>query len=509
MFPDFIASQAASNPERPALCFDDCWFTSARLNQRACRFANRAHGLGIRQGDRIGILAPNHIAHIDSMLAAAKLGHVHLPLNYRLGLDELRLLTARVSPSLLIVDDACEALAAALGLPWLRLSDYEAWLAAASDEPMSPATALTPDDLHMILFTGGSTGTPKGACLPYRQTLGNAMDTITEWELGQHDCAIQCTPCFHAAQNVLTLPLLLAGGRVVLMSRFDAGDYLRLAARHRVSLLFMVPTMFRALAEHPDFIATSLPSLRWAITGGAPCPPNVLAQFEARGIALRTGYGMTEAGVNCFRIDADEARRHPQSVGRPMPGLTMVLRRPDGIPVGTPDEVGELTLSGPQICRGYFCVEDSGAALEGFRDGWLWTGDLASCDADGLYTIRGRRKDLYISGGENIYPVEVEAALSRCDGVSECSVFGWPHEKWGECGVAIVVLHPGVQPDEAALRKQLREHLAGYKVPSAWLFVPELPRSAAGKILKAETRALYAAACAARSPGIVDLSAAA
>ncbi|GAC1627638.1 MAG: long-chain fatty acid--CoA ligase [Nevskia sp.] len=510
MCPDFIESQARSIPDRAALWFDDSWFTYAELNLRARRLANRLAGLGIRQGDRVGILAPNHIAHIDSMLAAAKLGHVHLPLNHRLGLEELRLLVARVAPSLLFVDDACAAQAAALGIAWLPLAAYEAGLAGASAAPVAPATALTPDDLHMILFTGGSTGTPKGACLPYRQTLGNAADTVAAWGLGAGDGAIQCTPCFHAAMNVLTLPLLLAGGRVLLMPRFEAGDYLRLAVRHGVSLLFMVPTMFRALAGHPDFDDSALPALRWAITGGAPCPPSLRERYARRGIELRLGYGMTEAGVNCVRIAAGEAARAPDSVGRPMPGLTMVLRREDGTPVVAPDEVGELTLSGPQICRGYFCAEDAAAASEGFRDGWLWTGDLASCDRDGRYTIRGRRKDLYISGGENIYPAEIEAALARCDGVAECTVFGWPHEHWGECGVALVVLQPGAPADEAALRRQLRQHLAGYKMPAQLRFVAELPRAASGKILKAEARALHAAAGATDSPPpAADLSAAA
>jgi fatty-acyl-CoA synthase len=508
MFPDFIESQALSIPDRQALWFNDKWFTYADLNHRAHRLAQRLRAFDIRRGDRVGIISLNHIAHVDLMLAATKLGHVHMPLNHRLGLDSLRLLVGRVTPSLVLVDAVHEPLAKALGIAWLLLSDYEAWLAEASEAPLARAADLSPDDLHMILFTGGSTGIPKGACLPYRQTLGNAADTVSAWELQADDCVIQCTPCFHAAVNVLCLPLLLAGGRVVLVPKFEPASYLALAQAHSVSLLFMVPTMYRALVVDPAFETTSLPRLRCAITGGAPCPPNLRDRFAARGIDLRLGYGMTEAGVNCFRITAEEAARHPGSVGRPMPGIELRLRREDGSVITEPGEVGEITMTGPQICRGYFCHEDDDAAAQGFRDGWLWSGDLAAFDADGLFTIRGRRKDMYISGGENIHPAEIETALLQCAGILDCTVFGWPHPKWGECGIALVVNDPASPLDLNTLRAELRTRVGGYKLPAEILLVPMLPRSAAGKLLKTEARALYAQSLAAASP-INDMSAAA
>lgn len=493
MLADFIETQAASRPDSPALWVDGHWLDYETLNRRARNLARRLHARGIRAGDRVAILALNHVAHFDLVLAAMKLGFVAVPLNHRLGREELARMTACVQPSLLFVDTAHQPLAAALALPQQPLDDYEAWLAMADADAVVPPWPLAADALHMILFTGGSTGLPKAACLPYRQTLGNAEDTIAAWGLDHHDAAIQCTPCFHAAANVLSLPLLMAGGRVVLMPRFEAEAYLALAQRHGVTWLFMVPTMYRALIEVPSFATLALPRLRAAISGGAPCPPALQTRLAERGIVLRQGFGMTEAGVNCFQISGEDAARAPGTVGRPMPRMQMALRREDASIITTPGEVGELTLAGPQLCAGYFGDPDLDLAAQGFRDGWLWTGDLAQFDAEGLYRICGRRKDIYISGGENIYPAEIEAALSSCDGVAECVVFGWPHPHWGECGIALVVPEANATLEPASLRALLRQRLAGYKIPLEIDLVHSLPKSGAGKILRNTARSEYQA----------------
>ena len=274
--------------------------------------------------------------------------------------------------------------------------------------------------------------------------------------------AIQSTPCFHAAANALSLPLLRAGGTVVLMPRFDPAEYLRLAVAHRASFLFMVPTMFTALADEPGFAAADLSAVRQALSGGAPCPPTLRDRYLARGIRFRCGFGMTEAGVNCF-LGSDPAVDNPQAVGLPMPQMLAAVRRSNG---STADagEVGELCLAGPQVCAGYW---GGGEADNAFRDGWLHTGDLAHRDSAGRITICGRIKDLYISGGENIYPSEVEAALLESPEIAEACVFGWPDAHWGEIGVAFVVLRSAAVFDDALLRAALRQRLAGYKIPAA------------------------------------------
>lgn len=484
---DLFQQRAQLTPARPALWAEGRWLDYAELDRRGARLASRLAALGIRRGDRVALLAFNHVAHVDLACATARLGYIHAPFNYRLSAQELRRLAATVAPSLLFVDARHAALASAFDCPLIRLDDYEAWLAAGSAEPPPPPT-LSRDDIAMMLFTGGSTGESKGALIPYRQLLDNATATAAGWGLAESDCVIQATPGFHAALNVFTTPLLSIGARAVLMPQFEPGEYLRLLQQTGATLMFLTPTMYQMLAQHEDFASTDFSRVRWAISGGAPCPPPVYALLAARGIALRQGFGMTEAGVNCFGITAQEAAAQPLAVGRPLRGIDAAVLRADGS-LCEPDETGELTLAGEQVCAGYFAREAEWRSA--FRDGRLWTGDLASRDAQGLYTIRGRRKEMYISGGENVYPAEVEAALSQCAGVAECAVLGVADPLWGETGLAAVVLHPQVQCAPAELRAELKTRLAGYKLPQHFLLLPALPRSGAGKIYKPEIRRLW------------------
>jgi fatty-acyl-CoA synthase len=480
---DLAAWRAGLSPARPAVHWRGRLLDYAELDARARRLAARLAAAGVRRGDRVGILALNHLAHLDLVLAAPKLGFIYAPFNHRLAPAEQRDVAALLEPALLLHDSAGQEKAAATGVPRLPLERYEPWLAEPAAEP--PAPALGAEDIHMILLTGGSTGLPKGAQIPYRQVFHNAANTALAWGVGEEDCAIQATPAFHAALNVLATPLLFAGGRVVWTESFEPGEYLRLAGEHGASVLFMVPTMFQMLAEHAEFARADLSRVRFAIAGGAPCPPAIRRAFAARGIRFKLGYGMTECGVNCFALSLDEADRHPDSVGRPMPGLAAVIRRADGAPCAA-GEVGELTLSGPLVCAGYFRKPAETAAA--LREGWLWTGDLARQDEDGRYYICGRRKEMYISGGENVYPAEVEAALSQCPGVAECAVLGIPHARWGEAGLAAVALRPGASGTAETLRAELKPLLAGYKLPAEFLFVAALPKTGAGKVDKPALR---------------------
>lgn len=486
--PDVIGFASVALPERVALHADGTSHTYRELGARARRLARRLRDAGLVPGDRVAILAANCITHYDLLIAAPLAGVIVVPLNTRLPAAELRPLVALVRPALLFADSASETTAGALSLPTVRLAQYERWLAEASANRLRPA-AGSEDDLHLILFTGGSTGTPKGACLPYRQTLGNADDSARVWQLKPDDIAIQATPCFHAGAHALSLPLLRTGGAVVVASRFEPGDYLALASAHRVTRLFMVPTMYGALAEHPSFDATDLGTVREALSGGAPCPVRLRDRYAARGIRFRRGFGMTEAGVNCFR-GSDGDRDDPQAVGAPMPRMRATVRRYDGTPAPI-GETGELCLAGPQICAGYWGTTEHDDCFS--ADGWLRTGDLASQDALGRVTICGRIKDLIISGGENIYPIEVEAALHDLPGVREACVFGWPDAYWGEVGIGFVVAEDHAALDPAEMRIALRSRLAGYKIPAEIVLVPELPRSTVGKIVKGDARNQYAA----------------
>ena len=489
MIVDVAGWRASLTPERPAVHWRGRWYTYRELDERARKLAARLHAEGVRRGDRVAILAMNHLAHVDLVLAAPKLGFVYAPFNYRLSAAEQKGIAEVIEPALVLHDRANLDKAEALGARLLPLERYAGWLAKRAEPLDAPAPGA--DDIHMILLTGGSTGLPKGAQIPYRQTFFNAVNTALAWGLAEGDCAIQATPAFHAALNVLATPLLHVGGRVVWSEAFDPAEYLALAVRHGATILFMVPTMFQMLAEHPDFAAADLSRVRFAIAGGAPCPATLREPFGRRGVRFKQGYGMTECGVNCFAMDLDEAERHPESVGRPMPSLAARIRRPDGSDAA-PGEIGELTLSGPLLCAGYF--RKPGETAEALRDGWLWTGDLARQDEAGRYYICGRRKEMFISGGENVFPAEVEAALAQCRGVAECAVIGIPDARWGETGLAAVVARPGTRLSADVLRAELKSRLAGYKVPSEFLFLDALPKTAAGKIAKIEIRARYQAA---------------
>lgn len=490
MIADFIAHRARLAPDRPAVLWRGRWYSYGELDARATRLAGRLAAEGVKRGDRVAILALNHIAHLDLVLAAPKLGFIYAPLNYRLSAEEQKQIGQLLEPALLLHDRAHALKAEGVAPRLLLLERYGDWLENKHVAEFAPADP-GPDEIYMLLLTGGSTGLPKAAQIPYRQVLANAVDTAAAWELTDADCAIQATPAFHAALNVLATPLLHLGGRVVWSESFDPGDYLALAAEHRATVLFLVPTMFQMLAEHADFASADLSAARFAIAGGAPCPPAVQQAFAARGVRFKLGFGMTECGVNCFAIGLDEAAAHPQSVGRPVPQLRAAIRAPDGTPVA-PGTVGELTLSGPQVCAGYW--RRPAETADAIRDCWLWTGDLARQDEAGRYFICGRRKEMYISGGENVYPAEVEAALARCRNVAECAVLGVPHPRWGETGLAAIAPRAGVRIDTETLRRELKDLLAGYKLPGEFMFVEALPKTGAGKIDKPALRRRWDAA---------------
>jgi fatty-acyl-CoA synthase len=286
--------------------------------------------------------------------------------------------------------------------------------------------------------------------------------------------------------NVFTLPLLFIGGRVILPKRFDPAQALELLQRERPTVLFMVPTMFGLVAAQPGFAAADLSSLRWAISGGAALPAPILAQWTPKVPIFKQGYGLTEVGPNNFATpDGDASRLSGRSVGR----LTLFARARivDEAGRDVPDgEAGELLLAGPHVCAGYWRRPE--ATAEAIRDGWFHTGDIARRDSDGYYYIVDRKKDMIITGGENVYPSEVEAVLYGHPAVREAAVVGLADPVWGEAVTAVVVLHTGKAATEDELRQHLSQRLARYKVPKRVFFVDDLPKNAAGKILRKDVR---------------------
>lgn len=459
----------------------------------------RARGVGV--GDRVAILAKNRLEFLELWFACGKLGAVLQALNWRLTAAELGPLLAAARPRLLCWDRELGAVVDALR-PKLGAVVPVALDGDERDEPFAecrtrpedppPPVSLAPDHPWVLCYTGGTTGLPRAAILTHGTITWNATNTVSSWGLGSRDVAVLNAPMFHTGGlNVFTAPLVHAGGCSVLCRGFDVdqlfdlveGPIPGLPVDRGVSCLFGVPAMFQAMQAHPRFATAPLQRLGLVISGGAPCPMPVFERFWARGIDFKTGYGLTEAGPNNFWLPRERVRDKPGAVGWPLMhvDVRIVAEGGHGVEAG-PSEVGELWIRGPHVSPGY--ADDPEATAASFVDGWLHTGDLALADAEGCVTIVGRSKDMFISGGENVYPAEIESALAELPEVAEAAVIGVPDPRWGEVGCAFVVATPGGSPTEAALLAALRERLARYKVPKMVVLVDALPRTGAGKIDK-------------------------
>ncbi|MFL5575511.1 MAG: class I adenylate-forming enzyme family protein [Gemmatimonadaceae bacterium] len=492
--PDVVGWWARVQPGRVALVDRrrDARLTYAELDAASATWARALHALGVGRGDRVAVLAGNR-GELPALFGAClRVGAVILPLNWRLAAPELAPIVADAAPAVLIGESRFRAVAeqavgrGAGGAPrWVDLDDdAPALLRRAASAPEVPEVRAAPDAPTMLLYTSGSTGAPKGAVLPHRQLLHNAVATAVGWELGASDVAPVTTPFFHTGGwHVFTTPILHVGGTVVLFEQFDAATFLDDLAEERCTVAFCVPTQIAMLADGPSW-GRPLPDLRWLISGGAPCPPALAERVRGAGIDFREGFGLTECGPNCFAIGGAAARARPGSVGWPALFLEMRLDAGGGREA-EPGEPGELLLRGPQLFAGYWNAPARTAEAVD-AEGWLHTGDLASRDADGAYRICGRRKEMFISGGENVFPGEVEAALAECDGVAEVIVVGVPDAKWGEVGRAFVVPRAagraaGSEELAGLVVAHARRRLAGYKVPKSVIVLDELPRLGSGK----------------------------
>ncbi len=486
--PDKIALYDAQGAMRP--------ITYAEWNAAATRTAALLRRLGLARGERVAVLAYNTVSFLDVWFACGKLGAIMQPLNWRLTADELAALAADASPSLFVYgpDFAATARTLRAAAPsvrtWIALDPAARADAAdialderdACDEPVPPV-ALGWDDPWVICYTGGTTGTPKGAVLTHGNIAWNAVNTVASWGLDANDTAILNAPLFHTGGlNVFTAPLVLMGGSSVVCKGFDADQVFDLVDSGAVTLFFGVPTMFIALQQHPRWPTVDFSRLKLVISGGAPCPLPIFEEFWRRGVDFKTGYGLTEAGPNTFWLPPADVRRKPGAVGYPLMFIDLKLVDPAGRELGA-GEVGELLIRGPHVCAGYWGrPAETAKAIS--PDGWLRTGDLAVRDDEGYYTIVGRLKDVIISGGENIYPAEVESVLAGHPAVAEVALIAAPDPKWGEVGWAVVVARPGLSLAEDDLLAFAAARLARFKLPRRIILTDSLPKTAAGKIDK-------------------------
>jgi long-chain acyl-CoA synthetase len=429
--------------------------------------ARRVRALGALEARRVGFLGPNSLAHVECWLGLPAFGKVLVDLNYRLSLDELAFMVADAELEVLIADDPR---AEQLGVP---VVDYEALVAGPEHE----FPGVDENALAAISYTGGTTGTPKGVMLSHRNLVSNALHNLAVTGHAREDRWLHVCPMFHVAGTSNVFACTWVGARSVILPRFDPVTVLEAIDAHGITHGVFVPTMLAMLLEH----ATHAPGLRHLQYAASPISPELQRRVLEwlPDCDIVQFYGMTEAAPTVTRLSRADHDRRPSSMGVPVPGVQAEVRAPRG-------EVGELWVRGPNVMLGYWNRPE--ATEQALVDGWYRTGDLAREDEDGYFFMVDRAKDMIITGGENVYSVEVEAVLSKHPGVDEVAVFGVPDERWGEAVHAVVV----GRADPEALREHCRATLAGFKIPRSIDVRDEpLPKSGAGKLLKNRLREPY------------------
>jgi fatty-acyl-CoA synthase len=492
----WVHDRALVTPSRVAVEHGAQVTTYAELDARSDRLAGALVRLGLRRGDRVATLTRNRPEHVELFFACAKAALVLAPMSWRLTPAELAYQLGHAAPAALFVEPGLEAPADA-AMEVTLASPHRLTLARAALDALpepgggSPPHAPADDDDLLLLYTSGTTGRPRGARVTHRNCFWTNLSLDRVAGLSETDVVLQVLPQFHVAGwNVQPLLAWWKGAAVVLEPTFDASRALELIERRRVTAMMGVPANYQLMAAAPRFADADLSSLRQAIVGGAPVPESLLRSWEERGVPVVQGYGLTEASPNVLCLPLQDAARRRGWAGKPYPHVDVALADPDSGAVIDGPGSGELLVRGPGVFAGYW--RDREATRAALRDGWLRTGDVAERDAEAFYRIRDRLKDLYISGGENVYPAEIECALHEHPAVADAAVIGVPDERWGEVGVAVVVLRPGTTADERELLGHCRARLAGFKVPRAVRFADELPRSASGKLLKRQLRERHA-----------------
>lgn len=508
---DYLGRRAIYSPDKLAIIDygkNPEWrLTYRQINERANKLANYFASIGISKGDRVAIFARDGVEHLDCFFACAKLGAIHTALNWRLHWREAVGIIENTTPKAMIYSDDFKATITEIenalrpssfvirhyfhiegdGIPGSK--HFETTLQSGAPTPVT-CESLEAEDIAALIFTGGTTGLPKAAQVSHRMIAWNTLNTVIH-DVTHNDTYLNVFPMFHTGGLfVYTLPQVIFGGTTILIRQFDPALVLSLIEKEKVTIFGGVPAMYQMMTQAENWERANLSSLRFCTSGGAPLPVPLVEKYtKEKGIRFKQGFGMTEFGPGIFALAPEDAIRKAGSIGRPNFFVDARVVDDNNQPLG-PNEIGELVLKGPSYCSGYFNnPEASKEAVD--AEGWFHTGDLAKYDDEWYFYIVDRKKDMFLSGGENVYPVEIEKALYQHPAVHMCAVIGVPDAKWGEVGKAIVVLKPGTHATEQELLDHCRAHLAGYKVPKSVVFVDALPISSAGKILKRELKELY------------------
>ncbi|MDO5735829.1 MAG: AMP-binding protein [Propionibacteriaceae bacterium] len=489
----WTSDRARATPERIAVDDRGVCISYAELDRRARTLAEKFAEAGLGVGDRVATITGNSADHVVVFFACAKAALVLVPLSWRLSPRELAEQLEVAEPAILLVEDEFHTLAhstaARLRRPVPTTTLGSQGVEAEVPVPAREAGAALvqrparDDDALMIIFTSGTTGTARGAVLTHANCFWTNLSLSRIAEITSNDVVLAVMPEYHVGGwNIQPLLAWWQGATVVLERNFDPARVLHLIAERGITTMMGVPTNYLFLSQHPDFPRANLSTLRHAIVGGAPMPAPLLRIWHARGVALTQGYGLTEASPNVLCLADEDARRLLRSAGKPYPHVDVALADPVTGEILEGLARGELLVRGPGVFDGYF--RDPAATQFALRGGWLHTGDLVDRDADGFYTIVDRIGDIYISGGESIAPAEVESVLASHPAVADVAVVGVEDERWGEVGVAWVVVRRGVTTDVEDLREHAGRNLARYKVPREIHFVDAIPRSASSKVLR-------------------------
>lgn len=488
-----IERNAAFAPQKPALIFEGAATSYGALHRRIEACAGAMASLGVTKGDRVAVLSLNRPDYLVLLYACARLGAIFVPLNWRLAVPEQLFILTDAEVKLLVLEEAFAGVlpgltaalptATAIGLDFIpeggpALDDL---LAAAPPAP--PATGTLPDPL-LIVYTSGTTGRPKGAVLTQQALFANGIMSQHMHGLTGDDHVLTVLPFFHVGGlNIQTTPALHQGATVTIHARFTPEGTLAAIAQARPTLTVLVPATMQALIAHPGWAQSDLSCLRAVTTGSSIVPQGLIDAFTSRNVPVLQVYGATETcPISVYtRLGGDLSRKG--STG--LPGLLCEAKVVDGAGADCrPGVAGEILVRGPNVLTHYW--RSPNATAEALNDGWFRTGDIATRDADGYFTVHDRRKNMIISGGENIYPAEIERVLTAHPGVLEAAVIGRPDPKWQEVPVAYVLAHPDHAADEAALRLALiavlEANLARFKQPREIVFVTDLPRTALGKV---------------------------
>src|SRR6266508_1901374 len=494
------ARRARISPHRTAVVHDDRSWTYAEVHDRVVRLARALRGLGVRHGDRVAYLGPNHPAFLETLFAVGALGAVFVPLNFRLAAPELSFILDDSDADVLVwAPEVADTVAAIRDQTRVRhlvavagtepgSAGYEDLIAGATPEPIDKPVGL--DVLCMIMYTSGTTGRPKGAMITHGNITWNTYNVLVDVDVAAAEVTLVSAPLFHtAALNMTCLPTFLKGGTSVLMSAFDPDRTFELIEKHGVAWMCGVPAMFPAMCQSPRWPRACLSSLRSLMCGGAPVPETLIRTYQERGLTFIQGYGMTEASPGALLLRAEDSATRIGAAGNPMFFTDTRVVHPDMTDI-TAGEKGEIVVQGPNVMQGYWRRPDE--TRRAFSDGGLFdSADAATVDEDGYAYVVDRIKDMIISGGENIYPAEVEEIIYQHPAVSEVAVIGVPDQKWGEVGRAVVVLQPGVTAASEEILGFLDGKLARYKIPKSVTVTDALPRTASGKVLKARLRDLH------------------